>query len=551
MNAKTGKRRLAILLALTSAVIVAGLLVVGRFTFRLDLSADQSQSLSKVSRNLYNEIPEHLHITYYLSPTLGDRHPGPRAVQDLLRELEASSRGKIDISIEDPSSRTGAVDALGVQGKQMQIVEKNEQRVAIVYSGIVVQYLERSEVIPFVLDGSTLEYDLVKAIRRAVQTGGQKLALLLGDADKSLANDYRTVNDALGKSGWQVSEVAKGDKVPPEAKVLLVLGNADLDDYDVYRIDEYLSRGGAALIAVKGVGIDAQQSLTASPLKQEALLRALSAWGIDVGRSLVLDPSSLTVPFQEAGDFGGSVIRYVQYPHWIITRPENALASNPVTARLAGLDLFWPSPLTLLSKPGVKEEILVKSTPKAWLQTSRFAVRPEESAGFRAEADKTSGQYGLAATLAGALPLAYPGPKLPERSGAIKLEPAQNPPSPSRILVVGSADFATDLMNMTNSQFNANFIASGVDWLATGDELASIRSRGGKDPRLTKIQDPGARQSAIFLAYGINIALVPGGLVLFGLLKRRKRRDLARSEALASQGPGGKAPEKAREEASK
>lgn len=529
MNSRTGKLRGAILLALTSAVIVAALLVVGRFAFRLDLSSDHSQSLSKVSLGLWKEIPEHLHITYYISPTLSARHPGPRTVEDMLREFEASSHGRIDVSVEDPTSKAGAVEGLGVQGRQMQIVDQNEQRVAVVYSGIVVQYLDRTEVLPFVLDVSTLEYDLVKAIRRAVKNEPQKLEVLVGDADKSLSNDYKTLNDELTKSGWQVAELNRGDAVPPDTKVLLVLGGNDLDDYDVYRIDEYLERGGAVFVAAKGINVNASQNLTAGPLSKDALVRALGAWGVEVQRSLLLDASALTVPFQQMAPNGAQIIRYTPYPHFVVTRPEYASKANPVTAHLAGLDLFWPSPLTLKPIAGVKEEPLVKSSPKAWLQTANFAVQPEEAASFDAEAGKTGGQYLLAASLTGVFPSAFFGQaKLPARAGAPALQPEQGPASPGRLFVVGSADFATDLMNMTNSQFNASFIASAADWLASGDELAAIRSRGARDPRLAKIQDPVARNSIILLAYALNLVLIPGAVALAGLLRRRRRRLLSR-----------------------
>jgi ABC-type uncharacterized transport system involved in gliding motility auxiliary subunit len=530
MNSKTGRLRGLILLALTAAVTVAALLFIGRFAFRLDLSADHGQSLSKAARGLYAEIPEKLHITYYISPQVSSRYAGPREIEDLLREFEASSRGRIGVSVEDPTSRTGAVESLGVQGRQMQIVEKNEQRVAVVYSGIVVQYLERSEVIPFVMDGTTLEYDLIKAIRRAVNASPQKLSLLVGDADKSFSNDYKTLSAEFSTSGWQVSELNRGDPVPPDTKVLVVLGNADLDDYDAYRVGEFLARGGAAFIAAKGVGVEARQELSAAPLRQDALLRALSAWGVDVGRSLVLDSSAPTIPVQQAGPSGGIVINYVRYPFWVIVRPENASKDNPITSGMAGLDLFWPSPLVLADRPGIKGEVLVKSTPKAWLQTERFNVRLEDSASFALEAGKTGGQYGLAVSLSGAFPDAWAGKPLPARTGAPKLEAARGQPLPSKLIVVGSSDFATDLMANMQSQFNASFIASAVDWLATGDELATIRARGARDPRLGKIQEPAARNSAILLAYAVNLFVVPGGLVAYGLLRRRKRRKLARPE---------------------
>ncbi|HUX36493.1 MAG TPA: GldG family protein [Rectinemataceae bacterium] len=530
MNSRTGKRRLTILLVLTAAVVIAALLVAGRFAFRVDLSSDHSQSLSKVTKELWKQIPEHLHITYYISPTLSARHPGPKSVEDLLREFEASSHGRVDVSVEDPTAKAGIVEGLGVQGRQMQIVDQSEQRVAVVYSGVVVQYLDRTEVLPFVLDTSTLEYDLVKAVLKVVRNDTQKIEVLVGDADKSLPNDYKTLNDELSKSGWQVAELNRGDAVPPDTKVLLVLGNNDLDDYDVYRIDEYLERGGSVFVGVKGVNVNASQNLTAGPLAKTALLNALSIWGVAVQRSLLLDPSALTVPFQQMSPNGAQVIQYTPYPHFVVTRPENASRNNPVTARLAGLDLFWPSPLTLKPIEGIKEESLVKSSPKAWLQTANFAVSPDQSASFDAEADKTSGQYLLAASLQGVFPSAFAGAVPPQRLGAAILKPEQGPPQAGKLFVVGSSDFATDLMNMTNSPFNASFVASAADWLASGNELASIRSRGARDLRLTKVQDPGARNSLIVLAYAINLVIVPALVALVAVSRRRRRRLLARMD---------------------
>lgn len=534
MNSRTGRARGTILLVLTSAVVIAALLVAGRFTFRLDLSSDHSQSLSKVSKELWKDIPEHVHITYYISPTLSARHPGPRSVEDLLGEFEAYSHGRIDVSIEDPTSKAGAVEGLGIQGRQMQIVDQNEQRVAVVYSGIAVQYLDRTEVIPFLLDTSTLEYDLVKAIRRAVKSVPQKLEVLVGDSDKSLGNDYKTLNDELSKSGWEVSALNRGDAVPPGTMILLVLGDNDLDEYDVYRIDQYLESGGSVFVAAKGVNVDARQNLTAGPLAKDALLRALGTWGVEVQRSLLLDPSALTVPFQQMAPNGAQIIRYTPYPHFVVTRPENASRLNPVTAHLAGLDLFWPSPLTLKPVAGIKEEALVKSTPKAWLQSANFAVNPEEAASFDAEEGKTTGQYLLVASLQGVFPSAFAGEPIPSRAGAPALQPESGTAAPGKLFVVGSADFATDLMNMTNSQFNASFVASAADWLSSGDELASIRTRGARDPRLSKIQDPGTRNSFILLAYVVNIVVVPGLVGLVGVMRRRRRRLLARLDAEAN-----------------
>jgi ABC-type uncharacterized transport system involved in gliding motility auxiliary subunit len=538
MEQNIRKRRSLVLLLLSLAVIVAAVLVTDRFSLRLDLSADGSNTLSKASKALYKEIPEQVRLTYYVSQTLSDRHPGPRTIESLARSLAAASHGKIVFDSVDPSAgkKESAVEALGVAPQRMQIVEKNEQRVALIYSGIVVQYLDRTQVLPFVISTDTLEYDLVKAIKAAVASRKQVAAILVGDQEKSLGNDFKTLSQALDQSGWETREVRPGDEVPADASVLMVLGNSGLDDYDAYRIDAYLASGGRALFAVKGVDVQVSQGLFARPLAKDALLRALETYGVKVDRDLVFDVSSLTAPFQVASPFGGRAISYVRYPCWVMTRPEYRDAKNPLTARLAGLDLFWPSPLELKAPAGVEAKALVKSTPKAWLQKDHFAIAPEDADQYAAQASSTTGQYTLAASLSGALPMAYAGKSAPTRQGAAALPVLPASAKSSRIIVVGSSDFANDLMTITDSTFNAAFLVSAADYLASGDDLVSIKTRGVRDTRLGKVQDPEARAGLISLAYLVNLFLVPLLVVVFGLVRNHGRKRLAKEEALLRSG---------------
>jgi ABC-type uncharacterized transport system involved in gliding motility auxiliary subunit len=124
---------------------------------------------------------------------------------------------------------------------------------------------------------------------------------------------------------------------------------------------------------------------------------------------------------------------------------------------------------------------------------------------------------------------------VPTRAGAAALPPLPQGSRASRILVVGSSDFATDLMGIkspiNDSMFNADFIVSAADWLSSGDDLVAIKSRGSRDSRLTKVQDPDARSFLISLAYIINLGFVPVLVIAFGLARSLKRRRLAKDEA--------------------
>ena len=543
MTATIGKRRAIILLVLTLAVLASAALVLDRFHVGLDLTSDRTYSLSSVSRKLYKDLPDTLRITYYISPELSARHPGPRQIEDFLRKLEAAGRGKIRVSVQDPKSDSGALESLGLAPQRMQVMDKGEARVVVVYSGIVVEYRDRAEPIPFAIGLDTLEYDVVKAAYRAVSGKEAVAAVIVGDADKTWANDYRDLADALKASGWQVNVLNPGDEIPASTQALLVLGNADLDDYAAYRIDSYLAQGGAAFMAVRGVGIDTRYGLNAMALKSDALLRSLQAYGVKVSRDLVLDASSRTLPFQDKDANGGSSVRYVQYPHWVMVKAEDCDRKSPLTANFTGLDLMWPSRIDLIPQPGVTEAPLVRTSKKAWLQTKNFAVGPEQGDSYDTEAPSTTGQYLMAASLSGSLPEAYAGKPQPTRPGAAALPPLPAAAKPSRLVVVSSADFMTDLMELTDSSFNASFATNAVEWVSYGDELTALKARGSRDPRLSRVQDP-AQKTAIELgAIILNVILIPAAFALVGFARTRRRKAEARQDA-APDGPHSQPDEK-------
>jgi hypothetical protein len=91
-------------------------------------------------------------------------------------------------------------------------------------------------------------------------------------------------------------------------------------------------------------------------------------------------------------------------------------------------------------------------------------------------------------------------------------------------------------MTITDSAFNASFVVSAADWLSSGDDLVAIKTRGSRDSRLSKVQDPEARSALISFAYAINLVLVPLLVVAFGLARSYRRKRLAKDEALIKAG---------------
>lgn len=522
------ERTLRILTVLVLALAAAA---STRYRFRIDLTEDRSFTLSPVSRSLAEEIPETVSVTYYRSAALADLHPGVRMAQDLLGEFEAYGRGRIRVSVRDPSENPGRVESLGIFPRQLQVEEGGQARIATVYAGVLVEYLDDFRVLPSVLEPDNLEYEIVKAVRSLASGSVPVAALREGDGDKDPEEDYRLLRAALVRGGYEVRSSPRGSAVEHDVSVLFLLGNAALDPYDAFFVDRFLAGGGGVLAAVRGVRVDPDRGLEARALGPNPVLDLLETYGVGVRKELVLDVSSLSVPFQARGSGGETTYRYVRYPHWVVTERGNVAVSHPAAARYSGLDLYWPGPLELSDRPGLERTALVKSSPKAWKQTRAFAAGPEEEALYREEEEATRGQYVLAAALSGRFPQAYEGVRLPPRPG--RSDPMPGPLSreelrPGRLVVAASSDFLTDLMGMSGSEANAFFAVSVADWLSAGKDLPLPGAPRGSR-RLRSTEDEGRRSLAIGGIYFVNILLVPALAGLYALLRsfRRSRAERA------------------------
>jgi ABC-type uncharacterized transport system involved in gliding motility auxiliary subunit len=144
------------------------------------------------------------------------------------------------------------------------------------------------------------------------------------------------------------------------------------------------------------------------------------------------------------------------------------------------------------------------------------------------ERDGTTGQYLVSVAATGRFRTAFQAGDTPNREGAEPLGPGLASSPDTRLVVVSSADFLTELMRMSDSTFNVSFALSAADWLSSGDDLIAIRSRLDVDRRLNKIQDENTRSMLVFLTYIVNLGLIPLGVILVGLFRSWKRGRLER-----------------------
>ena len=501
-----GKSRELLLAALLAACLAFVLADSARFFARLDLTRGRAYTLSPVTRAQFARIPERVRITYYLSDSLRSLSPEPARVIDLLQEYAAGSRGKVSVAVRDPE-RDGSLDTarrLGVLPQQVQVIQANEQRTLDVFSGIAVEYLNRYTTLPAVFSAEGLEYSLSFGIRKLLSGRRLVVGVLVGRQDRSYGRDYESLRTGLDRDFW-LREFAPGERVPPEVDALLVLGGVKAAPAELQPVERYLLDGGKVLFAVKGLEVRTLRALEAEAAGPSPLLDLLETYGVRVRREMVLDTEARDYRLPQAVSGGISWESLGRYPPWVSIRSPGVSPTHPITAGFTGLDLLWPSPLELTAVPGLRAEVLAQSSPSSWTMKEPFLLDPyrvPQSGG------PDAGRHVLAAALSGSFPGRYaPGPGLPARA-----------------VVVGDEDFATELMQFSDSLYNVLFLENAVLWLTGNEDLLSIKARAPEAGRLDRIADPQLRRRLMLAVELANVAGIPLLVALFAALRLARRR---------------------------
>jgi ABC-type uncharacterized transport system involved in gliding motility auxiliary subunit len=105
--------------------------------------------------------------------------------------------------------------------------------------------------------------------------------------------------------------------------------------------------------------------------------------------------------------------------------------------------------------------------------------------------------------------------------------------SETRLIVIGDADFASELYQYSGGNYNPEFLANTAEWLSNSEDLLEIKTRVARDTRLNKIQEPEARLRAALFTQVFNLIVVPLSVVVFGILRlvfRRRRAAIREQE---------------------
>ena len=196
-------------------VLIAGTLIVANLALlnawlyplsglRLDLTSQGQYSLSAPTRDLIDTLDEPLLLRGYISdrthPALAPLVP---AIEDMMREYEIASDGRITAEVVDPRDAEGleqeANQVYGIRPQPFRVAERYQTSVVNSYFDILVRYGDQFETLNFQelieveprrgrppdVRLRNLEFDLTRAIKRVV-TGFQNLDLAYASLEEPL-----------------------------------------------------------------------------------------------------------------------------------------------------------------------------------------------------------------------------------------------------------------------------------------------------------------------------------------------------------------------------
>ena len=495
-------------------ILVAINLLGGFFKVRSDLTQNKLYTLSDGTKKILNKLDTPVEIRFYFSRDNASV-PVPlrtyaQQVEDLLAEYQQYSHGKIKVVKLDPKPDSDAEDSAnldGIEGQNLNLTDK-------VYLGAVISCLDAKTVLPYLSPDreNLLEYDLSRAISSVANPKksviGVMSALPVMGREAQPMMMMRQPQQAMQpwifltelKENYAVREIPMtAAKIEDDISVLVLVHPNGISDQTQFAIDQFLLRGGkmvALLDPYSFVEARMAGSYGGAGPYSSTLSKLLPAWGIQFSETkAVADPLFATQIQREGNPQSDPTILSITSDG---INKEDALGA-------AIDDLLLPFAGAFTGKPveGLKEDILVKSTPQAGLVNAALLEAGGDQVRKSLKSDNIS--YPIAIRLSGKFKTAFPegAPKSKDEAGpSASPSPAGSPtPSPTPmekalkeakgdgvVLLIGDSDFAYDQIAgrtqqvMTQTVFvpsngNLNFIQSSIEQLAGDSNLIGIRSR--------------------------------------------------------------------------
>ena len=338
--------------------------------------------------------------------------------------------------------------------------------------------------------------------------------------------------------------------VDDEIDILMLLSPKDLNETQLFAVDQFVMKGGTVLIGTSPVSVQKDRTGFRSERNVSGLEDWLKGHGIQISEALVMDPQNTGFPEIRTRMVQGVTIRepyMASYPLFIDIRDDGLNAQHPITSNLGQLTMPWSSPIEVDKEKSkhLKVMNLVESSAQSWKHDG-ISVEPNRASypefGFDEGANK--GSYPIAVAFEGHFESSFKDRKSPllekstdsnEEEGGDSNAASENQiasvltrsPEISRIILFSSNEFVSDdtlqIENMIGGMRylgSLQLVENSLDWATQDSTLLNIRSQSHFARTLVPMTDSEKNTYEI-----LNYVFALLGLaVIYGMARWTQRR---------------------------
>jgi ABC-type uncharacterized transport system involved in gliding motility auxiliary subunit len=497
-----------ILIGFIAAVIAGNALLRG---VKLDLTENRLYTLADGTKSLLRNLQEPISLYYFFSDRSTEDVQTLRSyatrVEEILVEFTDVADGKLKLQIIDPLPFSEDEDRAAQFG--LQDVGLGALGGDSIYFGLAATNAIGDEAIIDVFDPekeSALEYDLARLIY-SLSTPEKSIVGLLSGVPMTGGFDPQTQQMQqpwiIGQQMRQLFEIRslplEFETIDPEVNLLWIVHPVGLSDNTLYAIDQFLLKGGRALIFVDPLAEIATIAPDPTGLgagSASNLEKLFAAWGLEFDPSQVVADDRYALSVSTGA---GQPVRHIG----LLGLDSEAMADDEIiSAGLSNVNLGTAGALALAEGAGITLTPLLESSTESALQPGlKFQFLSDPRAlldGFIPDGL----QHVLATRIEGPIKSAFPdGP--PSQANSLLAAPEGHLASAenSSIVVVADVDILSDRLwvQRQRSLFggevarafanNGDFVANAIAYLAGSEDLIGIKSRETYNRPFDRVED--------------------------------------------------------------
>ncbi len=503
--------------------------------FEFNLTTKMSKMVSVADTLAGLAKNEKISLTLYLSDELkqlgiSGAEEADKIIRSAFDNVNKQNLDRLEYKTVSPSAED--VEALSSKYGIQTVAYKDRGVAKKAALGLVLEHGEKSYALPLEVQRSFFGYAIggLEDVETTLTEGLHSLlsstkaiGYITGHGEVDHTSEDGAVNfEALISGLYELKDIdLNSDNIPAGMNSIIINGpKMDFTEEELYKIDQFLLRGGNVMLFIDGVVDDGRNqsygigNFVANDVNIE---RLLTKYGIARGKNMIMDKNCLKDMNPQYGE-----LTY----YWVPTIHKKQLAKKCVITNNLGYVYLLQSgsldPAVAKENKNIKVTELAKSSPEAWIQESGITLHPLY---ITPPADTASfAQYDLALLLEGKFDSAFDeAPAASADESLVTSSFVKSSVMPGKLFVASSSAITTRQVIDENGKSPVSmFLMNVVDYLNGNEDLCTMRTKSLSVNNLTIKSTVAANFWKFFNSFGIAIFVVIAGLIVWRLRNARR-----------------------------